>query len=129
MNEVSSHTWQEALRSLLETYFVTFHSLNPVESIEGYLDRSKGFLSANSFSGCHPPRTIRVCTKSIIETAKCDWLGESAMVYGIEPDINCIKADNTTHCMQAINDNVADIVMVEPDLVHIAIKLVIYNTI
>lgn len=88
------------------------------------MDRSKGFLSANSFSGCHPPRTIRVCTRSIIETAKCDWLGESAMVRGIEPDINCIKADNATHCMQALNDNVADVVMVEPDLVHTAIRFV-----
>lgn len=126
MNNVSPHTWQEALRSLLETYFVMFHSLDPVESIEGYLDRSKGFLSANSFTGCHPPRTIRVCTKSIIETAKCDWLGESAMVHGIEPDINCIKADNSTHCMQALNDNVADVVLVDPDLVHSAIKFVFH---
>lgn len=122
LNDATSHTWLQALRSLLENFFITFHALDPVESIEGYLDRSKGFLSANSFTGCHPPRTIRVCTKSIIETAKCDWLGESALVHGIEPEINCIKADNETHCMQALNDNVADVVLIDPDFARTAIR-------
>lgn len=43
---------------------------------------------------------------------------ESAAVYGLEPDIECIKADNTTHCMVALNQKAADVVMVPPDLVH-----------
>lgn len=63
-----------------------------------------------------------MCTTSNVENAKCAWIRESASVYGIEPDIDCIKAENTTHCMQAINDHVADVVMVEPDFVRTAIK-------
>lgn len=78
-------------------------------------------MSANSFSGCHPPRTIKICTTSIAENAKCAWLRETAAVYGIEPDLDCIKADNTTHCMMAMNsDNAADVVMVPPDLTTLA---------
>lgn len=92
--------------------------MDSVEPIESYLQRATGFLSANSFSGCHPPRTINICTTSNIENAKCAWMRESAAVYGLEPDIECIKADNTTHCMVALNQKAADVVMVPPDLVH-----------
>lgn len=79
-------------------------------------------MSANSFAGCHPPRTIKICTTSNIENAKCSWLREAAAVYGVEPDLDCLKADNTTHCMQAINDNVVDVVLVPPALLHSAVR-------
>lgn len=44
---------------------------------------------------------------------------EAAAVHGLEPDIDCLKADNTTHCMEAIQNQVADVVIVHPDYVNI----------
>lgn len=111
-------TWRFNLRHLLDTAYADFTNIEPIEPIETYLDKAVGFLSANSFSGCHPPRTIKICTTSIKETAKCNWLRESAAVYGIEPSLDCIKADNTTHCMKAVSLNVADVAMVPSDMVH-----------
>lgn len=116
----SKETWKSSLLDLIETYHITIKTIKPVQSLEGFLDKATGFLSANSFTGCHPPRTIRVCTTSNIESAKCSWIREAAAVYGIEPDIDCIKADNSTQCMQAINDDAADLVIVTPDLVNLA---------
>lgn len=122
LSYADGNSWQAALLALIETYYLSINTLNPIQSIESYLDRATGFLSANSFSGCHPPRTIKICTTSIIENAKCSWLRESATAYGIEPDLECLKADNTTHCMQALSDKVADITMVPPDFVHLALR-------
>ncbi|CAH1959218.1 unnamed protein product [Acanthoscelides obtectus] len=111
-------SWRYSLLNLLETSYTTFVSLGPVEAIETYLHDATGFLSANSFSGCHPPRTIKICTTSNIETAKCSWLVESAAVYGVEPDLACIKAENLTQCMRAVEKRAADIVLVPADGVH-----------
>lgn len=112
--------WKIALLELMEFYHINLKPIVPIEAIESFFNRATGFLSANSFTGCHPPRTIRMCTTSNLENAKCGWLRESTAVLGVEPDVDCIKADNTTHCMQALNDNVVDIVMVSPELVNYA---------
>ncbi|XP_074025807.1 transferrin 3 [Leptinotarsa decemlineata] len=122
LSHKDQNTWKFSLLNLIETSYTNFFKLPTLEPIESYLDRATGYLSANSFSGCHPPRTIRICTTSIIENAKCSWMRESAGVYGVEPDLECIKADNTTHCMMAINMNAADVVMVPPDMVHEAVE-------
>lgn len=115
-------SWQSVLYNLIETYHAEIKTLDETDPIENYLDKATGFLSANSFTGCHPPRTIRICTTSIIENVKCSWMREAAAVYGVEPDIDCLKADNTTHCFRAINVNAADVVMVPPDKVRTAIR-------
>lgn len=41
---------------------------------------------------------------------------EAAAVYGLEPDFDCVKADNKTHCMQAVQVGLADVVFISPDL-------------
>ncbi|CAH0559126.1 unnamed protein product [Brassicogethes aeneus] len=118
-NLSTSDQAQFAVLNLMSATTQTVEKIYPIEAIETYLNKATGFLSANSFSGCHPPRTIRICTTSIVENAKCSWLRETAAVYGIEPDIDCLKADNTTHCMLALNtNNAADVVMVSPDLTN-----------
>lgn len=122
LSHSSERTWEIALLELLETYHITIHNVNPINNIESFLDNASGFLSANSFSGCHPPRTIRICTTSNIENAKCGWIREAAAVQGIEPDIDCVRAENTTDCMQAVQDNAADLVMVPPNLMHKALR-------
>lgn len=96
--------------------------MDSVEAVDSYLSRIPGYLNANSFTGCHPPRTIRICTTSIPAQYKCGWMREAAAVHGLEPDIDCLKADNATHCMEAIQNHVADVVIVHPDFVNIAEK-------
>lgn len=122
LQDKDPHNWKNLLRYLLDTTFADFKKIEPATPIETYLYRAKGYISANSFSGCHPPRTIWLCTRSIKETAKCQWLRESANVYGIEPDIECLKADNTSHCMKAVAAKVADVVIVPSDMVGEAMK-------
>ncbi|XP_066141002.1 transferrin [Euwallacea fornicatus] len=131
--DTNTSSWKFNLLNLIEPIYLTAEMVNPIISIETYFRRAKGFLNANSFSACHPPRTIRICTTSNIETAKCSWLRESAAVYGIEPDLDCLKADNKTHCMMALNDKAADIMVVPPDLVstatrNYALKTLFYET-
>ncbi|VEN49497.1 unnamed protein product [Callosobruchus maculatus] len=111
-------SWRYSLLNLIDRSYTIFHDVDPVKPIETYLHEATGFLSAYSFSGCHPPRTIKICTTSNIETAKCSWLVESASVYGVEPDLACIKAENLTQCMKAVDRGAADIVLVPADGVH-----------
>ncbi|GLV38042.1 Transferrin 3 [Carabus blaptoides fortunei] len=120
LDHSDTKSWQHALLNLIESYHVDMHSIYPIQAIESYLLDTPGFLSANSFSGCHPPRSIRMCTTSNKEQAKCAWMREAAAVYGVEPDFDCIQADNKTHCMQAVQLELADVVLVSPDLLMTA---------
>ncbi|KAF5299510.1 hypothetical protein FQR65_LT01093 [Abscondita terminalis] len=133
LSHSDNFSWQSALLNLIETYHLTIKPIQPIEAIESYLGRATGFLSAYSFPGCHPPRTIKMCTTTNLENAKCSWLREAANVYGVEPDIDCLKADNKTHCMKAITNNVVDVVILPPDLVNEAktkynLKTLFYET-
>ncbi|KAK5650025.1 hypothetical protein RI129_001054 [Pyrocoelia pectoralis] len=134
LSHSDNNSWQSALLNLIETYHLTIKSVQPIEAIESYLSRATGFLSANSFPGCHPPRTVRICTTTNLENAKCSWLREVSTVYGIEPDIDCLKADNKTHCMQGIAANLFDVVIVPADMVNQAktsyqLKTLFYETV
>ena len=82
-----------------------------------------GFLSANSLSHCEPNGKIRICTRSSLEMLKCDWLRRAADVYGVEPRITCLKAESTEECMKAVQENIADIVTIQPDDMSIAYRL------
>ncbi|XP_065170841.1 transferrin [Atheta coriaria] len=129
-----ANEWQQALLTLIQTFKQDIVPLDPIQPIDSYMLEAPGFLSANSFTGCHPPRTIRMCTTSILQNAKCGWMREAAAVYGVEPDLDCIKADNVTHCMEAITVGAADVVLVEPDYVNIAkrkfnLKTLLYETV
>lgn len=65
-----------------------------------------------------------MCTTSNLENAKCGWMRETAAVYGIEPDFECIKGANKTHCMQAVQTGYADSVLISPDLLMTAKRFV-----
>lgn len=118
----SKKTWENSLLNLIESYHADIINVNPIEEIETYFLKVPGFLSANSFTGCHPPRSVRICTTSNVENAKCGWMREAAAVYGVEPDLDCVKADNKTHCMDAVQKGLADVVFVSPDLLMKAEK-------
>lgn len=113
-------SWQSALLNLMESYHVIMHPVMPIEPISSYLNKATGFLSANSFPGCHPPRSIRICTTSVVENSKCSWLREAMASYGIEPNVDCLKADNKTHCMDAVRKDFADVVIIEADMLKTA---------
>lgn len=81
--------------------------------IDNYLDQSAGFQSAYNFPSCNPPRSIRYCTTSIIEHYKCSWLQEAAKVYGVEPDIQCIRTESVDACMQSTTNGQTDVVRVD----------------
>lgn len=106
-------SWQNALLNLLETYHATITSLDTSIPINDYLDQATGFTSAYSFPSCNPPRGIVYCTTSLIEHFKCSWLQEAAIVYGIEPSIQCIRTNCLDQCMDSTSHKAAEIVLVD----------------
>lgn len=110
-----SNSWENSLLSLLETYHVNISSLDTSIPIDDYLDQAVGFQSAYNFPSCSPPRSIVYCTTSIIQHYKCSWLQEASSVYGIEPNIQCIRAESTERCMDDAMHKVADVVLVNQD--------------
>lgn len=107
------NSWENALLNLLETFHVTITSLDTSIPITDFLDQAVGFASAYSFPSCNPPRGIVYCTTSLIEHYKCSWLQEAAIVYGIEPSIQCIRANDLDHCMDTTRHKAAEIVLVD----------------
>lgn len=115
-HDTTNSTWQNALLSLMESYHVTINTLDRTVSIDDYLDQAVGFQSAYSFPQCSPPRSIVYCTTSLIQHYKCGWLQESAGVYGIEPNIQCVRTESERQCMLNIRDGLADVMRVGQDV-------------
>lgn len=98
--------------SILETYHVNIQQLDNTIPINDYLEQAVGFTSAYSFPSCNPPRAIVYCTTSLIEHFKCSYLQESASVYGIEPNIQCIRENSLDACMENTENKASDVVLV-----------------
>lgn len=113
LNHNDESSWQNALLSLLETYHVNIKQLDTTIPIGDYLDQATGFSSAYSFPQCNPPRSIVYCTTSLVAHAKCSWLQEVAGVYGIEPNIQCIRENNLDQCMESTQHRASDVVLVD----------------
>ncbi|XP_037914249.1 transferrin [Hermetia illucens] len=107
--------WKHALLSLLETYHVNITSLDTTVPIGDYLEQAVGFQSAYSFPSCNPPRSIVFCTTSLIQHSKCSWLQEAASVYGIEPNLQCIRTESLERCLDDTKHKAADVVLVDQD--------------
>lgn len=60
-------------------------------------------------------RSIIYCTTSLIEHAKCSWLQEASAVYGIEPNLQCVRSQSIERCFEDIKHKVADVVLVDQD--------------
>ncbi|XP_059621354.1 transferrin [Phlebotomus argentipes] len=108
-------SWQNALLNLLETYHVDVTPMDISMPIEDYLDRAVGFQGSYSFPSCNPPRSVVYCTTSIIQHAKCSWLQEASSVYGIEPNLQCIRTEHLDRCMDDVKHRVSDVVLVSQD--------------
>ncbi|XP_037941727.1 transferrin-like, partial [Teleopsis dalmanni] len=109
------NSWQNALLSLLETYHIDINPLDNVIPIDDYLDQAPAFQSAYSFPECNPPRSIVYCTTSIIQHIKCSWLQEASQVYGVEPNIQCIRSASLESCMDDTQFKAADVVVVDQE--------------
>lgn len=109
-NDESS--WQNALLNILETYHVNIKQLDNTIPITDYLEQAVGFTSAYSFPSCNPPRAIVYCTTSLVEHSKCSWLQEVASVYGIEPNLQCIRETDLDRCMENVAHRASDVVFV-----------------
>lgn len=107
--------WQQAMLQLLESYHVNISSLDFPITIDDYLDKSSGYQSAHSFPACYPPRQIVYCTTTLIDFAKCSWLQEVSTVFGIEPNLQCIRGESLFRCLDDVSKNVADLVLVDQD--------------
>lgn len=90
-------------------------SLDFPVTIDDYLDKSSGYQSAHSFPACYPPRQIIYCTTTLIEFSKCSWLQEVSTVYGIEPNLQCIRGESLYRCLDDVSKNVADLVLIDQD--------------
>lgn len=63
---------------------------------------------------------IRLCTTSEVENSKCEWLKEAGIALGIEPKLSCVRARNIEDCLKGVQGNIADIVIVHPNLQSVA---------
>lgn len=110
LNHNDETSWQNALLSLLETHHVNVQQLDATVPIGDFLEQATGFTSAYSFPQCNPPRSIAYCTTSLVAHAKCSWLQEVAGVYGIEPNIQCVRENNADRCMESAQHRAVDVV-------------------
>ncbi|XP_005185368.1 transferrin [Musca domestica] len=113
LNHDTPNSWQNALLSLLENFHVDIVPLDNVIPIDDYLDQAPAFQSAYSFPECNPPRSIVFCTTSIIQHIKCSWMQEASQVYGVQPNIQCVRSTNLDSCMDDIKFRAADVVLVD----------------
>lgn len=108
----NENSWQNALLNILETYHVNIKQLDNTIPIADYLEQAVGFTSAYSFPSCNPPRAIVYCTTTLVEHTKCSWLQEVADVYGIEPNLQCIRESSLEQCMENIEHGASDVMLV-----------------
>lgn len=115
LNHDEQNTWQNALLSLLETYHIDITPLDNVIPIDDYLDEAPAFQSAYSFPECNPPRSIVFCVTSIIQHVKCSWLQEASQVYGVQPNIQCVRGPSLDTCMDDVKYRDVDLVVVDQE--------------
>ncbi|XP_045540900.1 transferrin [Papilio machaon] len=106
--------WRGALAALLELRAAPI-PLYPPRAPLDHLATARGFREAYSQSGCDPPRHITLCTKSVLEKNKCEWLSEASAVYGITPPLQCTIRASTRDCMASVRDGDSDVIVADSD--------------
>ncbi|XP_026318492.1 transferrin-like [Hyposmocoma kahamanoa] len=107
--------WRGALAALLDIREALPAPLSPPMPPMDYLATAVGFREAYSQHSCNPPRHITLCTTSLTESIKCQWLSEAGSVYGVSPPIQCAKRDNTHDCMLCITEGQCDVVIADSE--------------
>ncbi|XP_053616912.1 transferrin-like [Plodia interpunctella] len=107
--------WRGALAALLELHLGLPQPLAPAVVPLDYLARAQGLREAYSQTGCQPSRHITLCTKSVIESNKCNWLAEAGAVYGIVPPLQCTQRSDVEDCLKAVKTGTDDVVLAGSD--------------
>ncbi|XP_063543762.1 transferrin [Cydia strobilella] len=107
--------WRGALTALLEANGALPAPLRPPSTPLDYLAGAGGFREAYSQAGCTPSRHIVMCTTSILEQNKCEWLSEAASVYGVEPAVQCSRKGDRAACMAAVKNGTCDVTVASGD--------------
>ncbi|VVD03897.1 unnamed protein product [Leptidea sinapis] len=106
--------WHGALSSLLEVREAPT-PLYPPRAPLDHLATARGFREAYSQNGCDPPRHINVCTSSLLEKNKCEWMSEAASVYGVTPPFQCLIRDGVAGCLRSVQLEESDVTIVDSD--------------
>ncbi|CAH0730408.1 unnamed protein product, partial [Brenthis ino] len=106
--------WRGALAFLLEMRQVST-PLRPPKNPLDYLASAQGFREAYSQSGCDPPRHITLCTTSLLEKNKCEWLSEAGAVYGVNPPLQCVLRNNMRQCFSAAQNGDCDVTVADAE--------------
>ncbi|KAM3956879.1 LOW QUALITY PROTEIN: transferrin [Aphomia sociella] len=106
--------WHGALAALLEIHQGLPDPSPPMNPMD-YLAKSKGFREAYSQSGCDPPRHVTLCTTTILEKNKCEWLSEAGAVYGIAPPLQCSLGGDVQECLKSVAEGTSDVVVTGSD--------------
>ncbi|KAG8235866.1 hypothetical protein J437_LFUL016473 [Ladona fulva] len=113
-------TWQWALQYLLTRHT---HSIVEIETMltpEDYLSKADGFLSASAQFSCGMSRSVKMCTPTLLEEAKCSWMREASLAYGLSPAVSCLgpegedgKNDDVNHCLESVAKGSADVAVLD----------------
>ncbi|XP_046975577.1 transferrin-like [Vanessa cardui] len=119
--DLFNNHWRGALTALLEIRQAPT-PLNPPRVPLDYLASAKGFREAYSQSGCDPPRHITLCTTTLLEKNKCEWLSEAGAVYGVNPPLQCVLRSDHTACLRAVHARESDVSVASGDAIPTAMR-------
>ncbi|XP_063235650.1 transferrin-like isoform X2 [Bacillus rossius redtenbacheri] len=120
LQDAKPHSWQWALLHLVESFNQDIVPLDKIMPLEDYLHQAPGFLKAYSLPACRPPRTVRVCTRSNVEAAKCRMLAQAAQALGVWPDLACVPGVSAEECALSVQEGNADVTVTLPQWQHVA---------
>ncbi|XP_073963720.1 transferrin-like [Choristoneura fumiferana] len=107
--------WRGALSALLQLNSALPAPLQPPAAPLDYLATAQGLREAYSQNGCQASRHITLCTTSILEQNKCEWLSEAAAVYGVEPPLQCARQPGAAACLRAVGAGACDLAVAGAD--------------
>ncbi|XP_041988960.1 transferrin-like [Aricia agestis] len=106
--------WHGALAALLEAREPPTVLLPPRAPLD-HLASARGFQEAYSQTGCNPSRHITICTTSLLEKNKCEWMSEAAAVYGVAPPLQCRVAGDARACLASVQAGDSDVTVLGSD--------------
>lgn len=56
-----------------------------------------------------------MCTNSLLEKNKCEWLSEAGAVYGVKPPLQCTMTAGAADCLRSVRDGASDVTVQHSD--------------
>lgn len=115
--------WEEVFRSIIEGPDFVFQTIPGPKTLLSYVEEGRK-VPLGWDDDLH--RNVKMCVpdqKYALE--KCNWLKQSVITHGIEPELSCQKADNVTQCFEFVQNKSSDIVNVDTEYGFLGRKL--YN--